>query len=73
MTSAWPAGLYLGEAAATIGEVIMTTPELAAAEVTVPSTALASVPAGGRVLGQVVMSSPAGETVSSQTFVARVR
>ena len=54
-------------------QVIMTAPELTAAEVTVPSTALAPVPAGGRVLWQVVMSSPAGETESSQTFVTRVQ
>lgn len=54
-------------------QVIMTAPELTAAELTIPSTALAPVPAGGRVLWQVVMSSPAGETVSSQTFVTRVQ
>ena len=52
---------------------VMTAPELTAPEVTVPSTALTPVPAGGRVLWQVVMSSPAGETVSSQTFVTGVQ
>jgi hypothetical protein len=54
-------------------QVLMTAPELTAAELTVPSATLAPVPAGGRVLWQVVMSPPGGEAVSSQTFVTRVR
>jgi len=54
-------------------QVLMTAPELTAAEVTVPSAALAPVPAGGRVLWQVVMSSPAGEPACWRPLVPRVQ
>jgi hypothetical protein len=54
-------------------QVLATANELTAAEYTVPRDALAAVPAGGRVLWQVIASVPGGETISSRTFVVRVR
>jgi len=53
--------------------VLTTVNELAATEYTVSRDALAGVPAGARVLWQVVVSAPGGETISSQTFVVRVQ
>jgi hypothetical protein len=54
-------------------KVLTTAAELTAPEFTVPRDVLGSVPAGGRVLWQVVLAAPGGETVSSQTFVVRVQ
>jgi hypothetical protein len=53
--------------------VLTTAAELTAPELTVPRDALAPLASGARVLWQVVLSVPGGETVSSQTFVARVQ
>lgn len=54
-------------------KVLATASDLTAAEFTVPRDALAPVPAGARLLWQVVMASSGGETISSQTFVVRVQ
>ena len=54
-------------------KVLATAADLTAPEFTVPRDTLASLPAGARVLWQVVLSSPGGETISSQTFVVRVQ
>ena len=54
-------------------KVLATASDLTAPEFTVPQATLAPVPAGSRILWQVVMSSPGGETISSQTFVVRVQ
>jgi hypothetical protein len=54
-------------------KVLTTASDLTAPEFTVPRDRLGSVPSGGRVLWQVVLAAPGGETVSSQTFVVRVQ
>ena len=54
-------------------KVLSTATDLTASEFTVPRDTLAPVPAGARVLWQVLLSTPGGETISSQTFVVRVQ
>ncbi len=53
--------------------VLTTVNEIAVPEYKVGRDALAGVPAGARVLWQIVVSAPGGETISSQTFVVRVQ
>jgi hypothetical protein len=53
--------------------LLTTAADLTSPELTVPRESLAPLAAGTRVLWQVVMSLPSGETVSSQTFVVRVQ
>lgn len=54
-------------------KLLTTATDLPVPEFTVPRDALGTVPAGGRVLWQVILAAPGGETVSSQTFVVRVQ
>jgi hypothetical protein len=53
--------------------VLTTARDISVAEYRVPVDRLAKVPAGSRVLWQIVASLPGGERVSSQTFVARIQ
>ena len=53
--------------------VLTTAADLTAPELTVPPERLSELAAGARVLWQVVVALPAGETVSSETFVVRVQ
>ena len=52
--------------------LLTTVTELTAAELLVPAETFATVPPGTRVLWQVDAALPEGQTVSSETFVARV-
>ena len=53
--------------------VLTTAAELTAPELTVPPERLSELASGARVLWQVVVALPGGETVSSETFVVRVQ
>jgi hypothetical protein len=53
--------------------VLATATELTDAEFTVPRESLAGLESGARVLWQVVMSVPGGDTVQSHTFVVKVQ
>lgn len=52
--------------------VLATAPDLTRPELRVDEAALAEVASGTRILWQVEVTLPAGERVSSQTFIARV-
>jgi hypothetical protein len=54
-------------------KLLTTATDITSPQLTVPQESLAPLPAGARVLWQVVMSVPSGDTVSSQTFVVRVQ
>ena len=53
--------------------VLTTATDLTAPELTVPPERLSELAPGARVLWQVVVALPGGETVSSETFVVRVQ
>ncbi len=53
--------------------VLMTAADLTAPELTVPPERISELAAGARVLWQVVVAMPGGETISSETFVVRVQ
>ena len=53
--------------------VLTTATDLTAPELTVPPERLSDLAAGARVLWQVVVALPGGETASSETFVVRVQ
>ena len=53
--------------------VLTTATDLTAPELIVPPERLAELAAGARVLWQVVVAMPGGETISSETFVVRVQ
>jgi hypothetical protein len=54
-------------------QVVFTAADVTTPQVTVPAERLAQLPAGSRVLWQVEATLPSGDSVSSQTFAARVR
>ena len=54
-------------------KLLATATEITAPELSVPRETVAPLASGTRVLWQVVMSVPSGETISSQTFVVRVQ
>jgi hypothetical protein len=53
--------------------VLTTAADLSTPELTVPPERLSELAAGSRVLWQVVVALPGGESVSSETFVVRVQ
>ena len=54
-------------------QVLTTARDVTSPELTVSRELLSEVAPGGRVLWQVVMALPGGETVSSPTFVVRAQ
>jgi hypothetical protein len=53
--------------------LLTTATDITSPEFTVPGDSLSPLASGTRVLWQVVMSVPSGETISSQTFVVRIQ
>ena len=54
-------------------KLLTTATDITSPHLTVPGDSLSPLASGTRVLWQVVMSVPSGETISSQTFVVRVQ
>jgi hypothetical protein len=54
-------------------KLLKTVRDLTSPELTVPREVLSEIEPGGRVLWQIVMALPGGETVSSPTFVVRAQ